>query len=136
MRLVITGTRRRRFDDAVKQREYDARLTDYVLEGLNTWWNDHCELPVLVHGGCDGVDRIGAQWASECVRNIVVFPADWSKGRRAGPERNQLMIDSCSPGDHLIAFPSPESVGTWDCVRRAWNKGLVIHIQPMPEWMR
>lgn len=49
---------------------------------------------------------------------VRVFPPDWSRwGRQAGPRRNQRMIEEGKP-TVAVAMPSPESVGTWDCVRR------------------
>lgn len=88
---------------------------------------------LLVHGACrTGADFLANEWAAS--KSIVVkqFPADWSLGNKAGPIRNQQMIDwanekALQPNPDVksswtevicVAFPLPDSKGTWDCVRR------------------
>ena len=58
-----------------------------------------------------------------------VAEADWAKhGRKAGPIRNQRMIDEGRP-DLVVAFPG--GTGTADMVERARVAGIrVIEIAP------
>ena len=51
------------------------------------------------------------------------YPAAWDRGRRAGPERNQRMIEIGEP-DGGVAFPG--GCGTADMVRKARAAGLVV----------
>lgn len=54
-------------------------------------------------------------------------PADWTgKGKAAGPLRNQEMADLGA--DACFAFPTPKSRGTYDCMARAWVKGIPIYV--------
>lgn len=76
---------------------------------------------VLIHGACRGADRLAAEWArSEGLRPIP-FPADWDRhGKRAGPLRNWELAHAC---DALVAFRTPDSLGTTDCVHHAVYAG-------------
>lgn len=59
---------------------------------------------VVVHGDCDGVDRIAAKRAKKIkgVR-VIPVPAQWKKyGRGAGPIRNRKMIVDHRPEVMLI----------------------------------
>lgn len=56
----------------------------------------------------------------------VEFKADWKLYRQgAGPVRNGHILKEA---DHLIAFPSKNSKGTWDAIRQAFNKEIRITI--------
>jgi hypothetical protein len=58
----------------------------------------------LVHGGCPtGADAIADGYARHLGWEVVVYHADWvSYGRRAGPLRNQDMVDRGA--DLCLAF--------------------------------
>lgn len=58
---------------------------------------------IIIEGECRGVDVAARDWAIS--RNIVYlpFPADWSKGKSAGPQRNLQMLKEGKP-DLVIAF--------------------------------
>ena len=80
---------------------------------------------VIIHGDCKGVDQLARQYAAEQGINVVAFPADWTLGNKAGPIRNQEMINwaltrytNALTEVICIAFPLPSSKGTWDCIRR------------------
>lgn len=78
---------------------------------------------VIIHGGARGADTLAGRWAEQNGYEVVVFKADWLKnGRSAGPIRNQQMLDEGKP-DVVIAFPTKDSIGTWDMVRRAKKAG-------------
>lgn len=71
----------------------------------------------LVHGGCSGADLIAGALAERLGWRVVEMKADWSRGKKAGPERNQAMIDT-HPPDVALVFMHPASRGTVDCLRR------------------
>jgi hypothetical protein len=88
---------------------------------------------VVVHGGCVGADMIAHALALGTLRlspkNVRIYPAKWEEhGRKAGPIRNQEMLDKehtrREPIDAYLAFPLPESVGTHDMIRRCKKAGI------------
>lgn len=82
----------------------------------------------LIHGDARGADRLGREWAKQMNVPERAFPASWRRyGKAAGAIRNQQMLDQGKP-DLVIAFPDPQSRGTWDMVRRAQNADLEIII--------
>ena len=90
---------------------YDGDHTDYSKQ-------------VIIHGKDKGADTLAGQWAD--INNVPVleYPADWAKYQhRAGPIRNQRMIDEGKP-DLVVAFPTPKFKGTWDMIRRAEKAGI------------
>lgn len=130
-RLLVTGSRLLTADrhaDAVRQ----GLVWAGTLLGRDT---------VLVHGDCpprtwrrpgepavhvDGLDRIARdQWLRWGLADEP-HPADWGRvGVRAGPKRNQAMVDTMDLSVPCLAMawpypdPAERSAGTWDCVRRA-----------------
>lgn len=89
---------------------------------------------VVIEGQCPdgGGDRFACEWAthpSARERNVWhdPFPANWKElGKRAGPVRNQRMVDAGA--DVCLAFPTVESRGTWDCVRRVEAAGIPVKV--------
>lgn len=78
----------------------------------------------LVHGCARGADSMAETWARERGVPVERYPALWEDhGRRAGPIRNQLMLDDSKP-DLVIAFPG--GAGTADMVRRANAAGVPV----------
>lgn len=67
----------------------------------------------IVSGGATGVDASAKRYAEENNLEYIEFPADWSKGRAAGPIRNKQIVNAC---DELIAFWDGESKGTKSAV--------------------
>lgn len=77
----------------------------------------------LVHGAARGADSLAARIAAEWHWPVVAYPADWkTHGKAAGSIRNQQMLDT--KPDLVLAFPTPQSRGTWDMVRRAQAAGV------------
>jgi hypothetical protein len=88
---------------------------------------------VIIEGECPtgGVDVTARQWAS-IMPGVAVekYPAEWHRlGKAAGPTRNQAMVDSGA--DICLAFPGPDSVGTWDCLKRAARAGIPGRVYPI-----
>lgn len=84
----------------------------------------------LVHGACPaGADMAAAQWATIAGRGLGCteepHPADWKTyGRRAGPLRNERMIEAGA--DLVLAFPLPGGRGTQHMMRLAERAGIPV----------
>lgn len=96
-----------------KQHDQDHQFTHGVLlTGARTWsdtanmrqtfsaiwktWEPTTILrPVLLSGACPtGADAMAESlWQDEGL-DVIRFHADWSRGRKAGPERNQRMVNT------------------------------------------
>lgn len=79
----------------------------------------------VVCGEARGADTLGKIWAKRCGFPVVSFPADWSKGKRAGYIRNIQMGDYA---DELVAFWNGESRGTKHMIDIMQEKGKTVHI--------
>jgi hypothetical protein len=93
-------------------------------------WNTLCEIDAsqkidtVIHGGATGADNEGMIWAQTMDRLHAPFAAEWRRfGNRAGPIRNQRMLDEGKP-DLVVAFPGGR--GTTDMVRRAKAAGVPV----------
>lgn len=91
----------------------------------------------IVHGAARGADRLSVLAAlSLGIKDIRAYPAQWDiHGKSAGHKRNQKMLDvehlPADPFDVVLAFPLPDSIGTWDMVNRAKKAGIPVEvIQP------
>lgn len=85
----------------------------------------------LMMGGAPGVDEIARLYTVEIGQAHTVYPADWkSNGRRAGPLRNQQMIDE-GKATHLLAVKKrgEDTPGTSDMIRRATAANLIVKIE-------
>jgi hypothetical protein len=95
MRVLVCGGRD--FDDA--------RLMNSVLDRLHT----ENFFTVLIHGNARGADKIADAWAS--CRGVPREPyevpqGEWDEfGKKAGPLRNQRMLDEGKP-ELVVAFPA------------------------------
>lgn len=115
MRILVTGSR---------------YWTDAELIGNVLAWFDQLkggEEMVLVHGAARGADRIAAEIARDLGWTVEPHPADWGKyGVSAGPARNAKMV--ALGAEVCLAFVMPNSVGTWDCVRRAEDAAIPTRV--------
>lgn len=95
----------------------------------------------LVSGHAPGVDLLGEKWALKHGVPITSFPAQWEEfGRRAGPLRNQEMLDYVMAdadrwdGAAVIAVwdsaavDAGRSKGTPDMVGRAERAGVTLYV--------
>lgn len=106
MRVLVCGGRN--FDDT--------ELVGITLDAMNI----HC----VIEGGANGADSLARHWAYAKGIEVSTFPANWGKyGRRAGPIRNQQMIDEARP-DLVVAFPGGK--GTEDMINRARRAKIVV----------
>jgi regulator of RNase E activity RraA len=81
---------------------------------------------VVIHGAARGADELAGREAARAGLAVEAWPADWSRGKRGGPERNAQMIASLSAGDVVVAFPGGR--GTADCCRQARTAGIPVHL--------
>lgn len=106
-RVAVIGSRE--FPDAALVRRYVHRLPLAAT---------------VVSGGARGVDTWAVEEAGKRGMAVDVIPADWEKhGKKAGPMRNQQIVDSV---DMLMAFWYGSSRGTRDAVERA-KKAYLPH---------
>jgi len=103
-------------------RDYkDARLVFETLQAL------HRKTPIttVIEGGAYGADSYAREWADTSIDQVIVeeYKADWSLGKKAGPIRNQRMLDEGKP-DLVLAFPGGR--GTADMVARAKKAGVKV----------
>lgn len=98
----------------------DTKLVYETLDGLKrAAWID-----CIIEGDARGADRIAGYWAKKNRIDLKLYPADWKRhGKRAGPIRNQRMIDEGQP-QMLIAFPGGR--GTADMIERARKANIPI----------
>lgn len=112
-RILITGSR-------------NFSHTDLMEEALERHI-DQPEDTVVIHGGARGADALAGALSENRGCTIEIFEAQWDKyGKGAGGIRNQLMVDSGA--DICLAFPLENSVGTYDCIKRAKSAGIEVEI--------
>ena len=108
MRVLITGSRHWPDDETI----------DTAIEAYD-------DDTVFIMGDASGADTLARKAAIRMGYEVEMFKADWAKyGRRAGPDRNQRMVNSGA--DACLAFPEAGSKGTWDCVQRAADAGIPV----------
>jgi hypothetical protein len=126
MKLVITGTREGRPD---------------VERHLDCWVEEHGLPRVLIVGCQKGVDSQAFAWGlrqglSIAAGTLIQEIARWHPNGRnsydpdAARARNVRMVNHCTVGDWCLAFPGPDSTGTWHCLARARARGLVTLVCP------
>lgn len=88
------------------------------------------ENAVIIAGGAKGADTLAVMAAKACSFTFREYPAQWEKyGKKAGPIRNQTMLDMEKP-DIVAAFHEDidSSKGTKDMVTRAIKSGVPVMI--------
>jgi hypothetical protein len=85
---------------------------------------------VLIEGDARGADRMAGEWAEAQGIGHEVFKADWDGlGAKAGPIRNQQMLDEGRP-DLVVAFPG--AGGTDHMKRIARLAGIeIVEVQAL-----
>lgn len=110
------------------------------MTGSRNWtdedllWRELCDVvdeypdSILVEGGAKGADSIARRFWQDTGGFVVTVHADWKQhGPKAGPIRNQQMIDNYKP-DIVVGFVTRDSKGTWDCLSRAGKAGIPSRI--------
>jgi hypothetical protein len=107
MIVVISGSR---FSE-------DYYVLNYVLSQLPITY-------IIIANG-KGIDRIAEIYAISNNIPYSKFETEWIKYKGgAGTITNKAMLTMEPKPDMLIAFPGPNSVGTWDAVRQATQLGI------------
>lgn len=85
---------------------------------------------VVITGGCRGADALATFHAK--AMNIVVeeYPADWSLGVRAGPVRNQQMLETRIDFGHGFHESIDNSAGTFDMCCRLLKAQVPFNLYP------
>lgn len=86
----------------------------------------HAKTPIslLIHGDAKGADSLADLWANRRGVSRVKFPANWERdGKKAGPLRNQWMLDFMKPAA-VVSFPGGR--GTADMMKRARSAGVRV----------
>ena len=78
---------------------------------------------MVIHGAYRGADTLAEEWARANGVPTRPYPADWSRGPKAGPERNAQMLREGMP-NLVVAFPGGN--GTADMVMRARAAGVEV----------
>lgn len=84
---------------------------------------------LVVQGGARGADECARAWCRAAGVRCETMRANWREdGPPAGPARNLRML-AAHPDALVLAFPLPQSRGTWHCVRAARARGMrvVVH---------
>lgn len=83
---------------------------------------------IIINGACRGADQLASKVATMMGLTFWEFPAEWKRGKRAGPERNARML---SYGPHLVlAFHDAlsSSKGTKDMIRQALKAHVPVQL--------
>lgn len=125
LRVLITGARN------FSNRELIRKTLNNILEFFVKENPEKSPSSItLISGNCPrGADLMCEEIAEKLGFAVERYPAQWeTHGKAAGLIRNQEMVDSSF--DVLIAFPTDEAKGTWDCVRRGkkspWGGDILI----------
>lgn len=85
---------------------------------------------VVIHGDCDGADKLAGAAARSLGMEVVAVPAPWGTAReRAGPFRNCAMLDQ--QPDLVLAFHDDlwgRSKGTRHCVGEAQRRLVATEV--------
>jgi hypothetical protein len=88
------------------------------------------KISLIIAGGARGADTLAVRAAKECGFSYAEYPADWERyGKKAGPIRNQQMLDMGKP-DFVLAFHDDveSSKGTKDMILRAKKAGIPFEV--------
>ena len=94
-----------------------------VLDGLH----GERAIALIIHGAAKGADSLAGEWADsrgveQTGDRYKITALDWQTlGPKAGPLRNQQMLDECKP-DLVVVFPGGK--GTANMLRLAKSAGL------------
>lgn len=118
MKLVIAGSR------TINKPSKLAKAIDNILILDPDFIN---KVEAVISGTATGVDRLGEAWGLAYNKNLILRPADWSKGRGAGHVRNDQMADECDFGIVLWDGQSPGTRGMIKALKKH-NKPYFIDV--------
>jgi hypothetical protein len=83
----------------------------------------------IVQGAAAGVDHAFVKAAYDAACGVCSYAADWEKfGKRAGPLRNQEMVDAGADFCIAVHRSLARSRGTKDCVERCLAAGIPVYL--------
>lgn len=113
-RVIVTGSR-------------DWHCVDLATDVVGRLQAKHGDRLVIVEGGAKGVDEsfaIAAEWKGVKLETVK---AEWKEyGKRAGPLRNQAMVDRGASLCVAVHRHILDSKGTRDCVIRSAAAGIPV----------
>lgn len=118
MRVIVTGSR-----------WWPTGKWEPIFAPLWKIYDEHGPFE-LRHGACStGVDDLAHHWYETGGKFVgcteLRFPAAWeTRGREAGPERNQRMVEAGA--DLVLAFPLPGGSGTQHTMKLAREAGIEV----------
>lgn len=124
LRILVTGSRRRRDRDTIRR----------ALAETIAWWRGRGGTgPVtVIHGGAPGADTEAHLAARALGLRVEVHPSKWHEHvTAAGPLRDQQMI--ATQPDICLAFPlggPAVSPGTHQCIQACREHGIPVRIYP------
>lgn len=81
-------------------------------------------IDVIISGCAPGADSLALGWANKNNKSKKLFHPDWKQyGKKAGPIRNQKMLDEGNP-DVVIAFPGGN--GTKHMIKISKNANVPV----------
>lgn len=114
MNVIITGSR-------------DWNNTQLIYNKLDALLEEFHSL-TIIHGRAKGADFIAGVWAKKHGVPVVEFPAEWKRfGKAAGMIRNREMLEAY-PDALVVAFPLPQSIGTYGMLKEAEERGHGIWV--------
>lgn len=112
MRLAIVGTR----NPSISYEQFKEKLGQVIFYKVDE----------VISGGAVGIDAYAKRYAEENSLPLIEHLPDYETfGRRAPLMRNTLIVNDA---DRMIAFPSGESKGTYDSIRKMENAGKHVKI--------
>lgn len=112
MRVIVTGSRYRKFEDRA-----------LIFEQLD-YLHKTRFIELLIQGGAMGVDQLASTWAIQNGIPCATVNANWVRyGLGAGPVRNEWMA-KLFYADLLAAFPGGS--GTQDMIEAAIRHGIEV----------
>lgn len=109
-------------------REYDNKKL--IFDTLKKYKDQNV---ILIHGNCQGVDKLAEEVGKKLGFEIECHPADWKKyGKVAGPIRNKEMIESLIKYKNREMFAFHDNIelskGTKNCVNQAKKYNIIAKI--------
>lgn len=122
-RVIMIGAGGREFNDVT--------LFMSVMNPVRHTLNPY----MICHGNCTGADKMFGLFAIRYRFSVRSLPAQWQKlGKKAGPIRNQALLDLRPKPNVLVAMPGND--GTADMVMRSRMEGLhVIDVEDLIDQM-
>lgn len=131
IRLLVCGGRnwgRVKFPDRQSDIERAARERALLPVYLDRFVAVYGKPDIVIQGGAKGADAMARTWAKERGFLGKTFEANWSRGARAGRERNGLMLNAGRP-THVVGFPDdPPGPGTAHMLEIASARSSVMVI--------